>query len=197
MRTLHKVLLAAGLTLAGTAALAQGKLPSVHEMTVQLPGGGVEHIQYTGNVAPKVVIGSAPFETLWSAPIGWDSSFAQLERISAEMNRRMDQLFQQSLAHARWLDHQTFNASTLKSLPPGTTGYSWSITSTGNGYCTQMVQVTSPSNGGKPQVVSNTSGDCNGVSNNVQRTLGTTQRNDGVTPVKLKASPAVAGETSL
>jgi len=193
MQTLTKVLLAAGLTVAGTAAWADSKISNSHEMTVQLPGGRIEHIQYSGNVPPKLVIGSTPFVTLWPAPV----DFAQLDRISAELDRRMDQLIRQSLARAHWPDQQTFNASTLKSLPPGTTGYSWSITSTGNGYCTQMVQVTSPANGGKAQVVSNMSGDCSGKSDKVQRTRGTPQNDNGVTPVKLKTVPVVPTETSL
>jgi|KBSMisStaDraftv2_1062788.scaffolds.fasta_scaffold119885_2 hypothetical protein len=197
MQTLHKVLLAAGLTLAGTAAWAENNVSSVHEMTVQLPSGAVERIQYAGNVPPKVIIGSAPFEAFWSPPIGFgiDSSFARLERISAEMNRRMEQLFRQ--ASTQWPDQQTINASTLRGLPPGTTGYSWTVTSTGNGYCTHMVQITSPANGGKAQVVSNTSGNCNGKPDKAQRTFGPSLRNDDVTPVKLKSSPASLAETSL
>jgi hypothetical protein len=197
MQALHKVLLAAGLTLAGTAAWAENKVPSVHEMSVQLPSGAVERIQYTGNVPPKVIIGSAPFEAFWSSPIGFgiDSSFARLERISAEMNRRMEQLFRR--ASTQWPDQQTINASTLRGLPPGTTGYSWTVTSTGDGYCTHMLQITSPANGGKAQVVSNTSGNCNGKPGKAQRTLGPSLRSDDVTPVKLKPSPASPAQTSL
>lgn len=200
MRPFHKALLAgfAGLSLVGSAAFAASKVEAMHEMTVQLPGGGVEQIRYAGNVPPRVVIGSAPFETAW-APItfGFDPSFARLEQISAAMDRRMEQLFRQSLAQTRWLDQQTINTSTLRNLPAGTSRYTWIATSNGNGYCTQTVQITAPANGGKPQVVSNKSGDCSAISGNAAPTVAEPSANNDVTPVKLKVLPRSSARMSL
>jgi hypothetical protein len=56
MRLIYSTLLAgaAALGLAAFAPPAAGKDPTVHQMTIQLPGGGSETIEYTGNIAPKV-----------------------------------------------------------------------------------------------------------------------------------------------
>jgi hypothetical protein len=48
----------------------------------------------------------------------------------------------------------------LRNLPPGTQSYTMVSTWSGNGVCTQSVQITSPANGGQPRVVSNSSGNC-------------------------------------
>jgi hypothetical protein len=48
------------------AALAQSS--NTHTLTVQLPGGGIAEIHYTGNVAPQVTVSSGPAAT--NAPGG-------------------------------------------------------------------------------------------------------------------------------
>ena len=48
----------------------------------------------------------------------------------------------------------------LGNLPPGTESYSMVSTWSGNGVCTQSVEITSPANGGEPRVVSHSSGNC-------------------------------------
>jgi hypothetical protein len=48
----------------------------------------------------------------------------------------------------------------LGNLPPRTESYSMVSTWSGNGVCTQSVEITSPANGGKPRVVSHSSGNC-------------------------------------
>ena len=104
MRTLKGVLLGgfAALAMASSTALAADKATSLHEMTIRLPGGAIEYIQYTGDVAPRVVVRSDPFEETWpNAAIFWSTpSFAALDRLSAEMNRQMDVLFRQTQALA-------------------------------------------------------------------------------------------------
>jgi hypothetical protein len=47
----------------------------------------------------------------------------------------------------------------LGDLPSGTESYSMVSTWSGNGVCTQSVEITSPANG-KPRVVSHSSGNC-------------------------------------
>ena len=60
MRILRNVLLA-GATIAVVGAVAYAAdAPKVHVLTIPLPGGGVEQIRYTGDVAPKVVFRQAP-----------------------------------------------------------------------------------------------------------------------------------------
>jgi hypothetical protein len=45
-------------------------------------------------------------------------------------------------------------------MPPGTASYTMVSTWSGNGVCTQSVEITTPANGGKPRVVSHSSGNC-------------------------------------
>jgi hypothetical protein len=172
MRTLSTTLLAgiAGLTLLGTAAFAASE--AVHQMTIQLPEGGVAQIQYTGDTAPKVTFGTAPVDAAWSNPFVHDPAFAQLARINAQMDRDMDAMLRQTrtisfapLMLAPWPDAAQLNEAALHNLPPGASSFSIVSTSTGNGVCTRMVQVTE-SQGGKPKVVSQNSGNCGGASGN-------------------------------
>ena len=171
MRTKTSSILAgfAALTLAGSVALAADKGTPRYEITIPLPGGGTEHIQYTGNVAPQVRFNSLPFAVVWPDRTAFwvDPSFAAFDRMSAEMDRQIDALFQQtrSLTFAPMPDSQGLSEAALKSLPPGSSSYSWISTFTGDHVCTQMLQITAPVNGGKPEVVSNQSGDCDAKSN--------------------------------
>ena len=142
----------AALALAGTSALAASAQTNLHEMTIRLPGGGVEHIEYSGNVAPQVTVGPAPaFAVAWPAPMAFwsDPAFADLQRISADMNRQMDALFRQTQAFAAapWTNPQGLYDISLGKLPAG------------SHFCSQSVQITMPAQG-KPQVVSHQSGDC-------------------------------------
>ena len=158
----------AALALAGTAALAAGSGTPVHEITVRLPGGGIERIEYAGDVAPQVVVSPAPFGAMWPAPIAFwqDPGFAALDRISADMDRRMDTMLRNARAMALvpFAGGQGLNEAALRSLPPGASSWSWSASYSGHNVCTRMFSVTEPAGGGKPQVVSRQSGYCGGSS---------------------------------
>ena len=151
------------LALAGTAAIAdpQGSQVPMHVMTVALPGGGVERIAYTGNMAPQVIVAPAPLAMGWAAPAAFwnDPSLAMLDRISAEMDRQMDVLFRQAEAMAAQPPAGGFSEAVGRDLPPGT--QSWSVTtiSTGSGACMRTVETTMTGNG-KARTVSHQSGDC-------------------------------------
>jgi hypothetical protein len=165
MRTLHSALLAgvaaAAIGISG-AALAQSS--NVHVMTVRLPDGGVAQVRYTGNVAPQVSFsdGAAPLEMFAPMPsmFGPNSPFAQLERISAEMDRQAAAMFQRANAIAAAARSGQSPETAMRSLPPDSQGYSFISTMSGSGVCMQSVQITSPGNGGQPHVVSHSSGDC-------------------------------------
>ncbi len=162
MQRLHAVLFSgvAALCLTGaSAAVAQTRM-ALHDMTIQLPGGGVEHIEYIRDVAPKVAIAPAPLapDIFWPASaFAADPTFAALDRVSAEMNRQMDALFRQagSLASAAWSGTESAAV-----LPPGTMSYSMISTAAGNQVCTRSMQITASGNGGKPQVIRHSFGDC-------------------------------------
>jgi hypothetical protein len=137
--------------LAGSAAIAAGAAMTpalaqdsqVHVLTMQLPGGGVEHIQYIGDVAPRVVLMPAP--AMVAVPMMAGDPFATLERISAMMDQQAAAMMRQ--------------VNAIPALPPGVNGYSFASTMSGSGVCTHSVRITFTGNG-KPQMVSSTSGDC-------------------------------------
>ena len=165
MRLIYSTLLvgAAALGLAAFAPPATGKDPAVHEMTIQLPGGGSETIRYTGDVAPKVSFERGPFEFAWPALIafGFDPPFAALDRVSADLDRQMDAFWRQAETLARWPKSQDLTQAGFQNLGPGASAYSVVSESFGNNFCSRVTEITTPLNGGKPKVVSRTSGNCN------------------------------------
>lgn len=163
MRILTTSLLAcvASVALVG-AAVAQ--TPSSHTMTVQLPDGSVEQIQYTGTVAPRVAfLPPAPgFDdaALWS--FGPGSPFAAMERISAEMSREADAMMARAVAMtARPMagPEGLFQVDTA-GLPRGAESYTYVATENGSGVCSRSIEMISRGPGQKPEIVSHASGDC-------------------------------------
>jgi hypothetical protein len=146
-----------------TAAVAGVAADKFHEMTVALPDGSVQHIRYTGNVAPRVVVLPA---SAVIAPAGlfdtFDAPFADLDRMMVEMDRQSDALLRQ----AALLGAQPANGAArldpavIARMPAGSFSYSFVSTSSGNGSCTQSLQVTSYGGSQKPKMVSQSSGNC-------------------------------------
>jgi hypothetical protein len=168
MRNVRTVLLAgaAAVALAGLSGVAVARDLDTHLMTLQLPGGGVAEIRYTGDVPPQVVLSPAATELGSLMPIssffGPGSPFAMLDRISAAMDLEATSLMRQTqmLANApAFAVNQPIEAA-LGNLPPRTQSYTMVSTWSGNGVCTQSVEITSPANGGQPRVVSHSSGNC-------------------------------------
>lgn len=164
MRTFHSALLAgvaaAAIGFSG-AALAQSS--GAHVMTVRLPDGGLAQIHYTGNIAPQVSFNQAPAPVGFFAPMpvlfGSESPFAQLDRISAEMDRQAAAMFRQAEALAAAPSGSVSDAA-MRNLPAGSNGYSFVSTMSGNGVCSQSVEITSQGNGGAPKIVRHSSGNC-------------------------------------
>jgi len=168
MRNVRTGLLAgaAAVALAGLSGVAAARDRNTHLMTVQLPGGSIAAIRYTGDVPPQVVLSPAPAE--FGAPMpssaffGPGSPFAMLDRMSAAMDREAASLMRQAemLANApAFAGNQPIEA-TLRNVPTGTESYTMVSTWSGNSVCTQSVEITSPANGGQPRVVSHSSGNC-------------------------------------
>ncbi|MEI9988623.1 MAG: hypothetical protein WDM86_01175 [Rhizomicrobium sp.] len=143
------------LLLAGSVALAASR-PAVHDITIPLPGGGVEHVQYTGDVAPKIVFDAHPF--FWTVPANRTRPFADFEALDAAMDRQMDAMLRQ--VQALQAPNGGLNDAARRALPPGTSSSSWIVTTNGARSCVRTIQIRAPETGGKPQVVSQTSGDC-------------------------------------
>jgi hypothetical protein len=101
----------------------------------------------------------------WPGSVFFDSGspFAEMERISAAMDRRMNQMLRNAEAMMALPDMNGVNDISLQNAPPGTSSYSVVSTISGSHVCTRSVRITSPADGGKPQMVSQSSGDCAGV----------------------------------
>lgn len=167
----------ASLALAGAAGIAWAEAPRGHVLTIQLPGGAVERIRYSGDVAPRVtltdgapVTGGILFTPL--APIsvfdtafGSDSPFAMFDRIAAEMDQRTHAMLREATTGGARSPGAVPTLTGLGALPTGAAGhYSFVSTTSGSGkgFCTQSVQITARGDGKAPQVVRQSSGDCGG-----------------------------------
>jgi hypothetical protein len=192
----------AALALISTFALASAAVAGVaaekfHNLMVALPDGSVQHIRYTGDVAPQIEFLPVSAE---SAPAdlfdAFDAPFVELDRMVAEMNRQSDAM----LREAALLGAQAANGNArldpavMARLPAGTVSYSFISTSSGNGTCSQSLQLTSFGAGEKPRVVSQSSGDC---TKTLPKTVPAAQRQPSPTlpalvPAKLVPAAAPA-----
>ncbi|MBW4023668.1 MAG: hypothetical protein HIU92_11120 [Proteobacteria bacterium] len=182
--TLFKPLLLAGITavaLGGGLTLAHAATaPHFKTMAVQLPGGGIEQIEYTGDVPPQVILAPAmpadaaqmpmPMPMGIGMPVASADPFTMLDRISVEMAR-------QEAAMINAVDAITAGALTApgnlvpavltqrQPLPPGGVSYSFvsSVGGGGHGVCTQSLQITAMGAGQAPRVVRSRAGDCGGM----------------------------------
>jgi hypothetical protein len=150
---LKRTLVVGGLIAAlagGTAVIAAERLP-VHVMTVQLPGGGVEQIHYTGDTPPRILVADTAAPSLFDVAFGPDSPFADMDRQMAAM------MHQASLAQATAADGQVQPAA---NAPAGATSITTVSTSNAKGVCTQSVRTVSMGEGKAPQVTRTSSGPC-------------------------------------
>jgi hypothetical protein len=151
MRFSLRSMLAVGAAIlaAGVVTPAMAGDGRVHVLTVQLPGGGVEQIEYIGDVAPQVVF--VPTSRMVAVPMMDVDPFATLNRIAAVMD-------QQAAAMLR--EVESMQADMLPGLPRGGSGYSFASTMSGSGVCTRSVRITYNGGNAPPQMVSSSSGDC-------------------------------------
>jgi hypothetical protein len=151
MRTANTFLLAGGLALA--AGLAVAAAPKLHTMTVALPDGSTARIVYAGNVPPHVTVGADPVAAAFYAPV---SPFAQLQAISAEMDREMDAMMRLTEPVGNPLME-----ADLRNMPAGAAEYSMISTMSGDGqFCSRSTRIVSSGPGERPKVVTQTSGNC-------------------------------------
>jgi hypothetical protein len=198
MRSKGKTVLALISTFAlASAALAAGANEKFHNLMIALPDGSVQHIRYTGDVAPQVVILPASRQI---APVSlfdaFDAPFAALDRLAAEMDRQRDAMLRQvAMLRAQAASGKAgVSPAVVANMPAGSVSYSFVSTSSGKGFCSESLQVTSYGAGQKPKVVSQSSGDCSKV---MPRVLPTAQVKPSSTiptiePAKLEAAPVPA-----
>jgi hypothetical protein len=196
MRSIRTVLFAgiAAAGLAGLSGLALARSPAFHDMTVQLPGGGVAYIRYTGDVAPKISFTTGPVVPFASVFEPWGSPFADLDRISAAMDRQMAEMMRQTQQIEQLAGSGTLNNATLEKLPAGMSSYSFVSTMSGNGFCSRTVQITSSPNGGKPQVVSHTSGRCGSQSMSAPALSKVAPSSNPLQSISVRANRAAAAK---
>jgi hypothetical protein len=193
-----KPLLLAGLAsvaVAGLAGLAHAGQPDVKTMTVQLPGGGTEQIEYTGDVAPQVILepaaAAAPADAAF--PFASADPFAAIAQISAEMDSQaaaMMNAMNAMTAGALASPGALVPADALQ-LPPGGARYSFvsSLSGGAGGACMRSVEITAMGNGQAPRVVSQSSGDCGGAPGMASPA--------GAEPAALPAAPAPVQQPQL
>ena len=146
---------ATAVMLAAAATPATAGSDDTHILTVQLPNGTVEQIQYTGDVAPRIVVGPVPVPVLAAVPMidpapAWATPFAALARISALLDRQEAAMLQQAAQ----------GPGKAGAMPPGFTGFSMVATITSDGSCQRSMQVTYFGGDAQPRTVSKSSGNC-------------------------------------
>lgn len=147
----------AAAALAGTAVAAA---PKSHVMNVPLPDGSVAHIEYVGDVAPKVKIDSRPMADAadaWGMPFpsfaGFDRMIDQMQRQSQAMMRQAQEMVKQPVGAAPYI-------ASYASMPAGQTSTTVVSISNNGSTCTRSTEVVSQGPGKAPKVTSRVSGQC-------------------------------------
>lgn len=160
MTCLQKILLA-GIAALGIGLAGAAQAQTFNMMTVPVPGGGVAQVRYVGDVPPQIVFVPAPAPfAAWTPVFGYEALFAMLDRISAEMDRRMAAMFHYAETMAGRSSAGGLVEAGFGALPPGGQSYSSVSTVTGTGVCTQSVRIMSRGDGTPPQVERYSSGNC-------------------------------------
>ena len=152
----------AGLAAAALAGTAIAANPKSHQMDVPLADGSVVHVEYYGDVAPRVTLAgprTAGLDTRW-APMfpsfaGFDRMFAEMQRQSQDMARQAQQMARQDPGAAPYV-------ASFGNLPAGQSSTTIVSVSNGGTTCTRTTEVVSQGAGKAPKVTSNASGDCGG-----------------------------------
>ena len=160
---LTRTLLITGVAATVIAGVATAAALNTHTLTVRLPGGGIERIVYTGDVAPRVVVAPAAAPVVWAAGPGFDdTAFAAMDQISAQMDREMAAMLRQAdaIESTALAGAGPLTAASTADLPPGARSFSFVSTASGAGVCSRSVEITSTGDGREPRVVSHSSGSC-------------------------------------
>ena len=150
----------AGLATAAFAGAAIAAVPPRHLMDVALPDGSTAHVEYYGDVAPKVTV--SPAQTILSPAFFGADFFPDFGRIIQQMNREHLAMLQQleQIPSQPLGPNGTFNVASFGNMPEGTS--SVSVTSvTENGVtCTRTTRTVMQGMGKPPKVSSSLSGTC-------------------------------------
>lgn len=167
MRMISKLLIAnAGAIVFAGGALAAGD--NVRVLRVVMPDGSVQHVRYVGNAAPRIIVVPVERVAMPISPI--DVHFVQqiqmLDRMVADMDRRMDIMHRQAAAlqaHARAqmpAGKEQVRVASTGAMPAGTVRYSFVSSSNGGRSCSHSVQISSAGANQPAKVVEQSFGDC-------------------------------------
>jgi len=148
----------AAAALAGTAVAASR---NSHAMNVPLPDGAVAHIEYVGDVAPKVTVQPGRvFAGDWGA--GTFVPFAGFDRMIADMNRQSEAMVRQAQEMARQAQAVPGApiVASFGNAPAGVTSTTVVSFSNGNSSCTRTTHSVSEGPGKPPKVTTSVSGNC-------------------------------------
>lgn len=154
--------LVAGIASAVLAGAALAAHDDSKLMLVALPDGSVEHIRYSGDVAPQVTLARDPAPAaLFQSAFGPDSIFAQMDRISAAMEAQSQAMLRQAAAmQASAADGKGIVMTGANGRPVGTMQYSYVSSTTSADGCTQTVQYSSDGSSQQPRVIRTSAGSC-------------------------------------
>lgn len=153
----------AGAAVAALAGSAVAATRNSHMMDVALPDGAVAHIQYYGDVAPKVTVAQRPYAAMPGFPGMWAPmampDFGNIDRAIAQMNRETQAMIRQSQQMSH-LGTPGMDVASYGNMPAGANSVSVVSYSNGGRTCTRTTEVTSQGVGKAPKVTSNVTGDC-------------------------------------
>jgi len=169
MRFVRTAIIAASasLALAGAALAAQDAgQEKGGTMLVALPDGTVQHIDYPGTAAPRLVLVpvAAPAD-LFDAAFGAASPFAEMDRISAMMEAQSRAMFRQAAAMQARMPTDSGKGVVMTNAqgqPVGVMHYSVVSSTTSADGCTRTVSYSSDgaNAAGEPRMIRTSSGSC-------------------------------------
>jgi hypothetical protein len=163
MRKLPVAAFAGAIMLAGASFAASPQpQPQAHVLTVALPDGSVAHVEYFGEVAPKVTI--EPARLAAGAPVAAPfAAFPDFGRMIADINRRSAEMVRQAREMARQPGVASPYIAAYGDRPAGATSTTVVSVSNGGRTCTRTTEVVSQGPGKPPKVTSNATGDCDAI----------------------------------
>jgi hypothetical protein len=156
VRTLPALALGVAASALAGAALAANQ--PTHRMDVPLSDGGVVHVEYVGDVAPKVSVAPTRPRSLW-APMAFPG-FGNFDAMFDQLNREMGRIQQVASQPGA---PGGLNVAAYGDMPAGTSSISVVSSSTGGVSCTRTTEVLSQGPRKPPKVTTNVSGDCGGA----------------------------------
>jgi len=164
------------------AGVAEAATARLHSMKVEAPDGAVVHVQYSGDIVPKVEIVPVDRDVsaLWAYPASADPEpmlmadpFAGMERISAIMDAQMNAMIQRAALMQRQAAQMQAQAAATPAvagnaapgftmvgdMPQGMHVTYYSSTTSADG-CTRTVSYSSEGSGTAPKMVQAASDAC-------------------------------------